>query len=290
MDVENPLFIVGTGRCGSTLLHEIFAHHPHVTWLSPFCRSYPGRPEFNRLAMRVVDVPFLAGYARKVIYPGEYYPFWEYHCNGFSEPCRDLYMEDVVNTTKQAVHDVFGKMLTAKRHRLLIKTTGWPRVGFLKEIFPDAKFVHIYRDGRAVVNSWLQQRWWSGWGGPERWRWGEITPEQRQKWNTYRKSFIVLAAIGWEILMAAYDRAKQTVPPDDYLELRYEDVCQNRSTLFRKIAEFGELEWSDKFEALVTQWPLYSANNKWQQDLSEIQQAMLCESLKEALEKYGYNN
>lgn len=270
------------------MLHETFAQHPHVTWMSRLCHTYPGKPELNRLAMHVIDVPFLTGYVRKVIYPGEYYPFWEYHCSGFSEPCRDLDMEDVVNTTKTAVRHVFSKMLTPKRHRLLIKTTGWPRVGFLKEIFPEAKFVHIYRDGRAVVNSWLHQRWWSGWGGPERWRWGELTPEQRQKWNKYRKSFVVLAAIGWEILMSAYDRAKQTVPPSDYLELRYEDVCQDRTTLFRKIAEFGELEWTCEFEAIVNRLPLHDANNKWQQDLSDVQQRMLCESLKETLEKYGY--
>ena len=287
MEVKDPVFIIGTGRCGSTVFHQTFADHPQVTWLSQWCLKYPNRPEINRLAMRAIDL-LPSRYIKKVIYPGEYYPFWEYHSSGFSEPCRDLCKEDVMNTTKVAVRKAFSKMLTPKRHRLLIKITGWPRVGFLKEIFPDAKFIHIYRDGRAVVNSWLHVKWWSGWGGPEHWRWGQLTPEQQQKWHKYGKSFVVLAAIGWEILMAAYDKAKQTLPPSDFMELRYEDLCRDRTTLFRTAAEFGALEWSREFEAVVNRSPLESANNKWQKDLSDIQQNVLCESLNDALQHYGY--
>ena len=26
----SPLFIIGTGRCGSTVFHELFAHHPQL--------------------------------------------------------------------------------------------------------------------------------------------------------------------------------------------------------------------------------------------------------------------
>jgi hypothetical protein len=288
MEVKDPLFIVGTGRCGSTLFYDTLANHPRVTWLSPWCRKYPGKPELNRLAMRLIDMPLPTRYVKKALYPGEFYPFWEYHCSGFSEPCRDLCKEDVTNTTKAAIRKVFSSMLTPKRNRLLIKITGWPRVSFLKEIFPDAKFIHIYRDGRAVANSWLHVKWWSGWGGPEHWRWGELTPEQRQKWNRYGKSFVVLAAIGWEILMAAFDNVKRTIPPGDFMELRYEDICQDHTTFFRMAAEFGALEWSHELERIVNRFSLHNANNKWQKDLSDVQQHMLCEALSDSLRAYGY--
>jgi hypothetical protein len=288
MEVKNPLFIFGTGRCGSTIFHKVLTHHPHVAWLSSWCLRYPGRPERNRLAMRIIDMPLPARYVRKVIYPGEFYPFWEYYCKGFSEPCRDLYKEDVTDRTKAAVRKVMGKVLTPKRNRLLIKITGWPRIGFLKEIFPDAKFVHIYRDGRAVASSLLRVPWWSGWGGPANWRWGELTPEQRAKWNKYDKSFVVLAAIEWEILMAAYEKAKQTIPPEDLMDIRYEDLCQNPIEMFQMAVEFGALEWSPKFEATVKSFSLRNANDKWQRDLNDVQQRILGECLSDTLEEYGY--
>jgi hypothetical protein len=242
----------------------------------------------NRLAMRLIDLPLPSRYVRKVLYTGEYYPFWDYHCRGFGDPCRDLCKEDVTNKAKVVVREVMGKMLSSKRDRLLIKITGWPRISFLKEIFPDAKFIHVYRDGRAVASSWLQVWWWAGWKGPENWRRGKLTPEQEQKWQQSGKSFVVLAAMEWEILMAAYDKAKREVPTNDFMEIRYEDLCQNPKQFFRTAMEFGNLEWSTRIEATLNRIPLESANDKWRRDLNEAQQRMLCEYLADSLQRYGY--
>ena len=288
MEVKKPLFIVGTGRCGSSIFHKILSYHPQVTWLSPWCRDNPSKPERNRLAMRLLDLPLPATLVRKIVYTGEFYPFWSYYYQGFSEPCRDLYKEDVADRTKIRIREAMEEMLSPKRPRLLIKITGWPRVGFLKEIFPDAKFIHIYRDGRSVVNSWLNVHWWSGWRGPENWRWGELTPEQKAKWDEYGKSFVVLAAIEWKILMTAYLKAKQTIPSKDFLEISYEDLCQGPSETFQMAATFAELEWSTGFGETVKSFHLRNTNDKWQKDLNKVQQGMLCEYLKDTLQMYGY--
>jgi len=289
LEVRNPLFIIGTGRCGSTIFHRILSYHPNVTWLSPLCARYPGNPGLNRLAMRLIGAPLLARYARKVIYPGEWYPFWDYHCPGFSEPCRDLRKEDVSHKTKATIRKVMSQMLTTKRHRLLVKVTGWPRIGFLKEIFPDAKFIHVYRDGRAVANSFLNVNWWSGWRGPANWQWGELTPAHKEKWEKYDRSFVVLAGIEWEILMAAQESAKQQIPPHDLLEIRYADLCQDPVKTLQKTAEFSALEWSPRFEAVVKSFSLRNTNHKWQKHLSDEQQKMLHECLEDTLQKYGYS-
>ena len=181
-----------------------------------------------------------------------------------------------------------AKVLTPRRNRLLAKVTGWPRIGFMKEIFPDAKFAHIYRDGRAVANSWLNVSWWSGWQGPANWRWGELMPEQREKWERYDKSFVVLASIEWEILMAAQERAKQSIPESDLLEIRYKDLCQDPVRISQLVTKFGGLEWSSRVEATIHQFSLRNANHKWREHLSDAQQRVLNECLREALSKYGY--
>jgi len=266
----------------------MLSHHPHVAWMSPSCAKYPNKPRLNRTAMHFIDTPLLGRYIRKVIYPGEWYPFWDYHCPGFSEPCRDLGKEDVSPKIETAVRNTMGDMLTHKRSRLLIKITGWPRIKFLKEIFTDAKFIHICRDGRAVASSLLNVPWWSGWQGPANWRWGKLTPSLRDKWEKYGQSFVVLAGIEWEILMAAYERSKQGIHEDDLLDIRYEDLCQDPLKVFQKVAEFSTLEWPKQFEAALKRFSLKSTNDKWKKHLSAEQQRILCESLKDNLEKHGY--
>jgi hypothetical protein len=287
--VETPIFIVGTGRCGSTLFHHVLSHHPHVTWLSRACERQPRKPEANRRAIRTLDLlPLPSRYIRKLIYPVEAYEFWERICPGFKEPCRDLLKEDVTPRVKKSVLKVMAQMLTKRRRRLLVKITGWPRIGFLKGIFPDAKFIHIYRDGRAVVNSLLSVTWWSGWRGPDNWRWGELTPAQREKWERFDQSFVALAAIQWEILMAAHEEAKHKVPVGDLLEIRYEDMCQDPVQALKTATEFCDLVWLPEFESTIHRFTFKNTNHKWQEHLSDAQQNILNACLHESLQKYGY--
>ncbi len=102
-DVENPIFILGTGRCGSTIFHHALSHHARVAWLSRTCETKPHSPGANRRAMQALDLPLPSRYLRKLIYPVEAYPFWDRHCPGFSAPCRDLLKKDATPRAKKAV-------------------------------------------------------------------------------------------------------------------------------------------------------------------------------------------
>ena len=94
----------------------------------------------------------------------------------------------------------------------LHKFTGWPRAGFLRACFPDAIFVEVVRDGRAVANSWLQMAWWLGHHGPDQWHFGPLPPDLQWLWEESDRSFPVLAALGWRLLMASYDDARAAGP------------------------------------------------------------------------------
>lgn len=288
MKIEKPIFIVGAGRSGSSLLQNVLAEHPNVSWLTPLCHKYPDKPSMNRVLMKTLDYPIIGALLKPKISIEECYAFWEHYCKGFTAPYRDLLPEDVTYKTKKNIQDTVPKLLTNKRNRLLAKFTGWPRIGFLQEIFNDAKFIHILRDGRAVANSLLSVDWWLGWRGPQHWRWGELTLTHKQEWEKNNKSFIVLAAIQWKLLMDAMEHAKQFVNRDNMLEIKYEHLCSTPLEVFWNIIDFCDLEWSREFKDTVVRHSFRNRNNKWRKDLNIHQQKLIEDVLGDYLERYGY--
>ncbi len=291
MQITKPIFIVGTGRCGSTALHRLLGAHPQVMWLSGFAEEFPHRPAWNRWAVTATGNALFRRVFRKRIKPGENYGFWHTHAYGFAEPGRDLVRSDVTPRVKKQVRGVLERMLTPSRSRLLIKLTGWSRIGFLDEIFEDAKFIHIVRDGRAVASSLLHVNdWqWRGWYGPYSWRYGPLSVEDQTAWEASDRSFVALAGIQWRIHTRAIEKARQTLDPKRFLEVRYEPFCEEPLETCRRVLEFAELEHSAKFERHVEASPIKDMTSRWRADLSAEQQAMLTGLLREDLQRYGYD-
>lgn len=290
MDNIEPTIIVGTGRCGSTVFHHLLSEHPRLAWLpGALCRRFPQKPELQNIFNRGLDYPILGRILEERVKPGECYPFWEHYCKGFSAPYRDLVASDVTEKMKRRVRDAMSKITTEERDRLLIKITGWPRIGFLSEIFEDARFIHVVRDGRAVVNSQLDVYFWNGWRGPENWAWGELSPTHKEEWDSYDQSFVVLAAIQWKILMDAMESAKTVLNKNNFLEIKYEDLCSDPLDTFRTVTEFCELTWTTDFEKRLRRHTLRNTNDKFKQDLTADQQRDLEEVLGDYLRRYNYS-
>ena len=285
---DRPIIIVGVGRSGSTIFHQVMCGHPSVTWLSRFSDRYPNRPGRAHMLMQLIDLPAIGPFLSRHYDPGESYRFWDYYYRGFSVPCRDLVAGDVTPSAAKQLPLALASLATRKRTRPLLKITGWPRLGYLAEIFPKAKFVHVLRDGRAVANSFMQVDWWWGWRGPSNWRWGELSQQHQEEWERHSRSFVALAGIQWKVLMDAAERAKQSVPANQLLELRYEDVCGDPIGAYRKALEFSELPWTPGFERHLRKQSFRSENDKWRRDLTASQQKILETVLSSHLSRYGY--
>ncbi len=286
--VKNPVIVIGTGRSGSTALHDVLCCHPQVTWLSGLCNRFPRKPHFNRWLMQALDVPVLGPLLRYRLRPSESYLFWQEYARGFRRPCRDLVAGDVTNREKRILGEAMGACLARARPRLLLKITGWPRIGYLANVFPDAKFVHLVRDGRAVANSMLAVSFWDGWQGPGRWRWDVLTEEQQAAWERSGRSFVALAGLEWVMMQAAVEKARRLLDDSQFLQIRYEDYCAAPVDTLREVARFADLEWTDGFERDVRRHPAKSTNFKWKEDLTADQQRLLEDIERSYLEKYGY--
>ena len=291
MKISKPIFIVGTGRCGSTAFHRLLGAHPQTMWLSGFAEEFPYRPLWNRWAVTAMGNPVLRRIFGSRVKPGENYGFWYTHAYGFAEPGRDLVGSDVTPRVRKQLHAAFEPMLTPRRSRLLIKLTGWSRIGFVDEVFQDAKFIHIVRDGRAMASSLLHiNSWqWRGWYGPYSWRYGPLSEEDQAAWERSGRSYVALAGIQWKIHTRAIEAARQALDPTRFLEVKYERFCEDPVDTCRQVLEFAELEQSPKFERHVKATPIRDMATRWRRDLSPAQQSLLTGLLREDLLRYGYD-
>lgn len=286
--IEKPIFVVGAGRSGSTLFHQMFTEHPRLSWMSTLCDRHPDHLGYHRALMRAIDLPGAGPLLRRRWESAECYDFWNRFYRGFAQPCRDLRADDATPRAIAALRRAAAPLVTGRRPRLLAKITGWPRLGFLHAVFPDARFIHVYRDGRAVANSLLQVDFWRGWQGPAQWRWGPLDDEDQREWESHDRSFVALAAIQWKILMRAADAAKRSIPASSLMDVRYEDFAERPVGMFREVGEFCGLDPDARFERALGRYRVESANYKWQQDLDPAQQAVLLAVLGENLVRYGY--
>jgi len=288
MEIKKPIIVIGTGRSGSTIFHRVFSQYNKLAGLSVFANNSPGNFKKHKLFMRGIDLPILGPVLLEKYTVHEGYNFWDYYIKGFSTPCRDLTEEDLSIRSKLKIISAMSNLLSNSRDRLLLKITGWPRITFLKSIFPDAKFIHILRDGRAVANSLINIDFWWGWRGPSNWRWGELKEEYKSEWLKHNKSFVALAAIEWKIILDALELTKKTLDNNNFLEIKYEDLCANPIDEFNKVFKYSELEFTPKFKKIIMNTDFKNTNYKWKTELNNKQKTILEDVLRDYLVKYNY--
>jgi hypothetical protein len=176
------LFIVGTGRCGSTLVQELIARHPHVGFVSNVDNALAGlNPKGRANQLLYGNIPSGLGrrdraYLKNLRFtlgervhfgPSEAYKILSRQVSPtVSEPFRDLTAEDVTPWLAKRFRAFFEERAEAQDVDVFMhKFTGWPRARFIAEIMPEARFLHVVRDGRAVASSIVQRPWWKGWLG-----------------------------------------------------------------------------------------------------------------------------
>ncbi len=286
-------FILGTGRCGSSLLQEILARHPNVSFISNVddrLARFGLRGRFNRLIYGAVP-PDRTREGRLRFAPSEGYNILDREVSPIlSRPMRDLTAEDVTPwLAKRLRRSIVKRQSTQDGTTFLHKFTGWPRAEFLADVFPGAKFIHVIRDGRAVANSMLQMPWWGGYQGPQNWRLGPLPQADQEAWNASGQSFVVLAGLYWRILMDAHASAEQSIPAGNWLNVRYEDLLDDPRDQVSELLQFMGLNWNDTFAGRFAKQPFHKNRvAAFEADLTPMQLEQLGAVIDATLHTYSY--
>jgi len=187
--VEKPIFLVGAERSGTALLRMMLDHHPKIAFSSGFDYSV------SHLDAKG-NFPLLRDYYRWLKTDKDFL---------MEQPKidRELTYPELVNSFLQQFRATADKPIVgAVVHRNFDR---------LLQLWPQARFIHIVRDGRDVSRSCISMGWaGDGWHGAARWLQAE----------------------------RLWDALKSQVPQHRRLEVRFEDLILHNAETLDTICQF----------------------------------------------------
>ncbi len=238
IEFEKPIFIVGAPRSGTTLLYRLFAQHNDLGWF-----SHDTRKKFlNEKYLRFISLRRRIFELRNIPYPGgnfspRFFSTIESPVEGgelwdrvFKGDWDANISEQNLNIIKKTIKEILSNK---KKKRFLSK---YPRnsikIHLINQAFPNSKFIHIVRDGRAVVNSMIKrsERNPSGYFGIP------LKKMKSKKMNKIHKH-----SEQWVQVIESIRNDAKYLQPGHFLEVKYEDLVRNTEECLDKITRFSDL-------------------------------------------------
>ncbi len=246
---EKPVFIIGCPRSGTSITADMFAIHPHVANWSE---------------------------AGEIWDPDTYYdPQANHHW--------DASMVTKEDAARLHAWFEYYRQRRGKQRFMNKHPRNSVRIGYIDRVFPDAFFIHVIRDGRAVVNSivnkiqkdpFRQEIPFGNFCKPPNWR------------EFLRDNPVEQAALQWrEIVRFILDQRENL--ENRYYELRYEDLCRDPRGTLASAFSFVELLATEETMASLPR-SLKNMNFKYRGHLSTEQIDTINEVQGPLLRELGY--
>lgn len=262
-EIRRPLFILGTVRSGTTVLHQLLAQDPAnqvvENWLALRPRPRPPRalwdsdPDYQaairagELTLQLVPalqaIHFVAADAAEECFPL------------FQQNFTDHFFDQTAHVPSySAWFDRVDMVPTYEHHRDLLKLIGWTspeRRWLLKypshlshlralfAVYPDACIVHTHRDPCKVIPSICSLL---------------------AHFRTLYEDKVDLAAVGrqnveyWSTRLEAYLETRRTYNPDQFFDLHFRDIVSDPVGAARRVYEHFQLEWTEALEQRLRRW------------------------------------
>jgi len=308
--VRTPTFIVGTGRCGSTMLSNMLREHPDVLSISEFFAWFAGS---DALIAKAFSAELLDGrefwsivatispkeafsYLHDIPCEEQLYPIGNLEARYSSrtgvpallittlphltadhdrlfDELRDEITAWPVTTIAHHYRHLFDRLAERFGKKFWVERTG-ASLNFIERVFPmfpEAKFVHVARDGRDAaisMQSHLGLRLYFTMNNiaqylgvdplvsddrtnvdrvPHEWR--SFLPEQFDA-DAFRKFRIPMSICAgfWTQQVMSGLKALSALPTDSLLTMRYEDILTEPKRQLETFAaflgeEFGDADW-----------------------------------------------
>lgn len=156
--------------------------------------------------------------------------------------------KELIGLTAGFIRELFGLALKKQGKKYLVDHTPYNilHADFLREMFPDVKIVHVYRDVRDVIFSYKTREW----GG------NEISD------IIYRVKQVFLR----------WDEIKAGLPVENYYELKLEKVLENPGREMEPLFHFLGIP----YEEGVTDLDLSRGHiGRWKTDLNKEEQLLI---------------
>ena len=287
LNLQSPIILIGTHRSGTSwLFNQVFSQHPNLAgWNEP----------------RYV---------------------WEWGNN--YKPDDVLNAEDAKPQIVEHIRSRFAKFVQSEgKTRLFEKTpNNCLRLPFIHQVYPQAKIIHVVRDGRAVFSSsadMLENRFYRQdrlsdrlkemivesplWGIPAYIPtivgtivaklskkplkyWGP-KPQGWQNWVKNDSKNVILAKQWVETTEQALTDSK-LIPSEFYYRFRYEDLITNPRETMASITDFLNLEQGEILVDYVAETVNTSRKDLWRDSIDRETLQEIEPYLKPTLEKLGY--
>lgn len=162
MEIHEPIFIIGSGRSGTSLLYNLLAVHPDLCWFSNLSDRFARLPQLI-LLHRLADFSVV----KKAIIGGKNFPLLPseggniYRRSRFTDQKKTTEADLSRVDTKYFFEAIGAHLrLTGKARFLNKRTANTQRLRLMHALLPDAYWIHIIRDGRAVAHSLSRVDWW----------------------------------------------------------------------------------------------------------------------------------
>ena len=302
--VKSPIFMIAMPRSGTTAISEVLSLHGDLGWLSNAVNRFPGFPWvafFDRLASNSLsgelfrgkkkqDRRFSSKIYRFLPYSIEAIRYWQWFCG--DDFYWDYLLRQVASTyQKERLLQSLSIILHSQgKKRFFSKLTGPSRIHYLTSIFPDACFIHIVRDPRAVVLSLLRASFWRQKGGFEKpWWKNGLLREDLAEWDFYERSPVALAAIQWKRVVEVTWEEKKFLDLRQFIEVRYEEFTEIPHDILRKVLEKFDLADSKQaHKYLDSKGSVTNMNHKVEDKLSVVQREIVENITRETAERAGY--
>ena len=243
------VYILGAGRCGSTLLDVILGSHPDICStgeLFHFPESVLDRPQPCSCGAVGNACPFWSSVRADV---EQQFPITDLKRGRRYESTRSLPRTALLAATPGSSVDQYARRLavllraisTQSQRSIVVDSSKYPSRGLImwrtRSKGTDVRYIHMVRDGRGLL--WSKRRTADGQGLG-------LTPPDRN---------IADLAVWWVMsnvlsaLLFGFRRNR-------YLRIRYEDLMANPASVLEQVGRFVGVDLTAVIEAVRNQRPL----------------------------------